>query len=277
MIPAEGGVRAIVMSLTKVIIHPIRSFREDLRTNPLSRYAWGIEPFNRRRRRRAWIAFLLPSLSYLILVFLFLFGVLPGYLSDLRLFESVYGAAVIVFVFILLSRGLRTGLAIKLQANWSDYYLAGLTGRQILWGSDAPRLAGDIALAILNLLLTVVTVICYALVVGWNDGILLLVPVVCVSPSLLGICAAMLDAALWPFISLRLMRIVLLSLAGVLTSPFLIIIFCLSVHPEEAVLLEIVSWAIRLPLIVWLWRRAELKVEPVRTAGTPNQEMPRLS
>ena len=272
MIPAEGGVRAIVMSLTKVIIHPIRSFREDLRTNPLSRYAWGIEPFNRRRRRRAWIAFLLPSLSYLILVFLFLFGVLPGYLSDLRLFESVYGAAVIVFVFILLSRGLRTGLAIKLQANWSDYYLAGLTGRQILCGSDAPRLAGDFALAILNLVIAMVIAICFASYERWDydDWYIL---VVCASPSMLGICAVLLDVALWPYVSLRLARITLISLVGILTSPVLIII-CLSlfahirtgVESEDVIRLEIVSWIVRFALIGWLWRRAERKIEPVRSA-----------
>jgi len=49
-------------TIAQIILFPIRAFREDLRTNPLSRLTWGIEPRSHKRRLIAGVALAGPSL-----------------------------------------------------------------------------------------------------------------------------------------------------------------------------------------------------------------------
>ena len=148
------------MPILNILFHPIRSFREDLRTNPLSRWTWGVEPANRKRRRRADINIGIHMCSYILCFLLFLFlGIRVtggpslyqayqaghlGSVTEISVVSAVF-SLLIWCVLLLVIRAFNNSCARKLKANWEDYHLAGISGSQMLWGLGGSGIVGVFA------------------------------------------------------------------------------------------------------------------------------------
>ena len=271
------------MPLAPAILHAIRAFREDLRTNPLSRLTWGIEPKSRRRRLKVLRVVLLPPLALIGLYSLFLFGILPvpfesevqstdlseidniGDFCELNRF-LLLGAIYLWAPLVLIVRGLQMRSVHHLVVNREDYRLAGLSGRQILWPTMGPWFLGLVAAMILYTPVCLATTLYFVVDQGGrvtNETWFWVA--VFYSPVFSILALAFLDTALLAFAPHVLSRLFDLISTGFLTSPAWIFLIAALTGvwwiDRDVVHAEFITWPIRGLIVAWVWHRAIRKLE----------------
>ena len=183
-----SGPKKMKSTLSSLILHPIRVFREDLRSNPLSRLTWGIEPANKKRWRKICISLWVYPIVYVGLILSpLLFDVIgpglgerimtnhetrgrtvirsftvywghhagrirndPRQLPSFLLHASIISMYVVTVLFLILSAfGARS--VDGLQVNSIDYRMAGMSGAQMLFGAGGPRLVQAFLMGVFHL------------------------------------------------------------------------------------------------------------------------------
>ncbi len=273
------------MTIAQTILRPIRAFREDLRTNPLSRLTWGIEPWNYRRQLKAISAVLFPPLLLCGILSLFLFGFFPlpfiGRVAISKIHDPqefllpcllllVYGIHLWLPV-VLIARSVQVKSMHKLRANRDDYQLAGLTGRQMIWAATDPWSLGLVAALIPHGVASLALTIYIVVHEGMSDDDTWLTFVILYGPVFSMLACSVLDAAMLMLTTHVVLRLFALIFIGLLTSPILLWLVgvTMSIWSIESIALygEIISWPLRLWLVVWLWRKAVRRLESGEFGG----------
>jgi hypothetical protein len=167
--------------------------------------------------------------------------------------------AVPIDLLLLLTPRSDSAPAVRLIANWSDYHLAGLSGRQMLRAVAGPAITAHIVLGLTQGLLMCAFIIIRLPAMETPETLWW----ACVSLGLLG---AYWTAALPPLsISLavcaasRHAQILIFALfvgASPLLAALALSAFGHRVEWPQAATWEMFSWLPRLALVVWLWERA---------------------
>ena len=281
-------------TIAQIILFPIRAFREELRTNPLSRLTWGIEPRSHKRRLIAGVALAGPSLILIAITIVLLLGstrdpslYLDGltykgqglrYMDEDRLaFRLTLSSRTAVMIWItlmpiFLAVGQRR--APRLIANFSEYRLTGLSVGEILRGIAGPWPIGIFlgGLTCFN--------VCYVpeefISGGGAYRLFLPFPDICGFAAMSGaILFSILASGAWAFVRNAVSYCLLLAIVGLMTSPiYLFLMYCvldqlgllpflprIYAHHLWIQIVEIISLPFRLVLVFWLWRKAERRFE----------------
>ena len=234
----------------------------------IASYEWGIDPDSSRRRWKTLLRFCFPLLMYGAA--LAVMEVVWWNEGDNVLFAASVCAGSIAIPFICIINTFFDRAAIRMRRNWSDYRMACICGRDMLWALSGPAIKGAILLGAIHLIFVFLGMhVADEIDVGSDDFWFFL----SLSAGLvfLIIAGGFLLAALWALQKTWVARLYSL-MALVLTSPTLIY-FAIAMASEllgynvgeeffeVTALGEVISFSLRGWLVARVWKRATRKLD----------------
>lgn len=245
------------------------------RENPVWRLTWGREPASPRRRRRAWIALVGPS-AVSLLLFLSL-------LSYMKMDHRFASADNIVFFAALLTSLMMTPLVLirRVMApvpsllrpeSRDELTMAGLTGRDRLWGANSPGLCG-VALAGLAQVVLLPLFFTYSFMgdknVGHAEYVFLMLFFITL-PTFLMVAGAFLEAALRGLTLSRLARAAGIGALIFGLGVWCVVAACICLPDRDSrPLLPVLLFFgefVAVAVVISFWYHAELRLEGPSTA-----------
>jgi hypothetical protein len=231
---------------------------------------------------------------------LYLFGIFPPFRwrpGGILLVESVRGITSTIFLaslsaFILLFMGhfiflsLMKDIGIKTFANWDEYRLTDINKHQFLWGISAPWFLGIIMVTGIHFAIYIPSSIIFCSdkfdtfeprdLFGW----FYLVFMGSVAPVITIFICFILNLVTRIHNYSRAVSLCVIIFLGFLTSPFIFHNLFMFLNPfgfdwesigiefnlewDKAVALcEILTWPVKIFILVWIWRKAARKLEGV--------------
>lgn len=233
-------------------------WRSHFAENPVARLVWGIEPRSMRRRRKALLAFLLPIVTYYILLCIpmIAYELIFPRRGGPFIISTFYGGFVGATIFPIYWYWAAPNSKLFLM-NAEQFLVSNLNPSQIVIGFSSPHLLGVTAISFLHLAVPI-SVINVRIFDPHEDAFITLLGLTL--PVVTVLCAAFWDVARSYEPRARLTRAATIWIAGPLSSPLLLALAISFFGADDDILnvglwLELASWPLRIWVVARAWRK----------------------